>query len=284
MQFGVNVPNYGVHASLETMVRVAEAADELGYDMLWVAERLVVPDPANQGWSKRDPTAYEPLVTLAFLASMTRKVRLGTNILIAPFRNPLVLARQAASLDRLSGGRLILGLGLGWMTEEFQAAGIEFKERGLRTDETIDLLREVWENRRPSYSGRFVQFPPVHFEPKPLQKRIPIWIGGTSDAALRRVVRRGDGWTPTGLSLEQLEERICFIKEEARCRQRGVEEITLCCGCPFEGDGRGVAAMREALETYRGLGISHFRPGFNYETVDELITQMQVFAEEFVRA
>ena len=233
MEFGILVPNYGKFASREAMARVSTAAEELGYDAIWVAERLLVPIPANQGWSQINPTAYEPLIALSYLAAITRRVKLGTNIVIAPFRNPLVLARQAAALDQLSGGRLILGLGLGWMREEFEAVGIDMNERGRRTDEMIDLLRELWEKEKPSFSGRFTEFPPIQFEPKPLQKKVLIWIGGVGDAALRRVVRCGDGWTPTELNLHELKERIAFLRAEAERRKRPLDEIAVSYGSRF---------------------------------------------------
>ena len=281
MQFGVSVPNFGVHASRNALVDVAQAADELGYDSIWVAERLIVPEPPNQPWSKQDPKAYEPLVTLSFLSAITKNVKLGTGIVIAPFRSPIVLARQAAALDKLCEGRLILGLGLGWMAEEFRAAGVPMKERGRRTDEVIRLLRELWENSSPSFRGEFTEFPQIHFEPKPTQQRIPIWIGGNSDAALRRVIEHGDGWLPMGLNIDQLNERIEFIKQEANRRQRPIQDITLSHGVPFGGT-KDISRTTRDLQKYQNMGIRHIRPTFNHERVDERIEQMKVFAKEVI--
>lgn len=284
MLFGIYLPNYGTHASHDAMAEIAVVADELGYDTLWVAERLLVPDPPNQEWSEINTTAYEPLITLAYISSLTRTIKLGTNVLIVPFRNPLVLARQTATLDRFSEGRLILGLGLGWMAQEFSASGIDMSERGRRTDETIDLLREVWEKSIPSFTGQFTQFASIYFEPKPVQKKIPIWIGGNSDAALKRVVQKGDGWTPTGLSVEQIQERIAFIKTESQRQGRSLDQIALSYSSAFTQTRDGIRDMRKSLETYRQTGITHFGPGFQYDAIPEMIEQMKVFAQEFVHS
>ena len=168
------------------------------------------------------------------------------------------------------------------MEEEFDAAGVSMKERGARTDEMIDLLRELWEQEQPGFSGRFTEFPPIRFEPKPVQKRLPVWIGGVGDAALRRVVSHGDGWTPTGLGLEELRERIEFLRAEAERKGRPMAEIALACGGPFAGDREGIAKMQGILERCSELGIHHFRPAFSHSSIDELIENMKVFAEEFV--
>ena len=281
MRFGIYLPNYGVHASRDALVAVARAADELGYYSIWAAERLIVPIPPNQPWSMINPTAYEPLITLAFLASITEKVKLGTNIVVAPFRQPLVLARQTVALDILSQGRLILGLGLGWMAEEFKAAGVPMEQRGTRTDETIHLLRQLWEKPNPSFEGKYTEFPQIQFEPKPAQRRVPIWIGGNSDAALRRVAELGDGWTPTGLDADQLADRIGLLREEAAKRQRPMEEIVLSHNSRFSG-ASDTMRMKGDLETYQNLGISHFCPDFAYQTTDELLAQMRIFTEEIM--
>ncbi len=280
MNFSIQLPSFGVHASTESIIRAAQAADGLGYYCVWVAERLLVPIPPNQPWSQVNPTAYEPLITLACLATATKRVKLGTSVLIAPFRNPLVLARQAATLDQFSGGRLILGLGLGWMVEEFVAAGIYIKQRGRRTDELIDLLRHVWQSPQASFEGRFTKFGPSRIEPKPIAARVPIWIGGNSDAALRRTVARGDGWTPSGLDTDRLGERIDFLKAEADAQQRPMEQIAVSFSGPFSADKDGIGRMHESLETIQKLGVSHFNPSFEFENVEELTEQMRRFASE----
>ena len=279
MRFGVSLPNYGIHASRDALVAVAKAADELGYYSIWAAERLIVPRPPNQPWSKLNPTAYEPLMTLAFLAGITEKVKLGTNIVVAPFRRPLVLAKQAVALDRLSEGRLILGLGLGWMAEGFKAVGVPMEQRGTRTDETIHLLRRLWEEPNPSFEGKYTKFPQIHFEPKPAQRRVPIWIGGNSDAALRRAVELGDGWTPTSLDVDQLADRIGLLRKEATKRQRPLEQIVLSYNSRFDGT-KDTSRMKQDLETYQNLGVNHFWPVFTFETLEELLDQMRIFAEQ----
>ena len=285
IEFGIDLPNYGAHAGRRGILEVAKSADELGYFSLWVAERLIVPEPPNQSWSRINPAAYEPLVTLSFLSSATERVKLGTGILVLPFRNPLVIARQATTLDVLSGGRLILGVGVGWMREEFQAAGVPMRQRGARTDEAIRLLRELWEKPRPSFKGRFTRFPEIHFEPKPSQRRIPIWIGGHSGAALRRAARLGDGWLPMGsMGFEEMGEKIETIRRCAKEYGRSLDEITITAFCPAldSKGGESMGAVMRSLERYAGLGVSHFIPGFSYKTIQELIGKMRLFASEII--
>lgn len=201
--------------------------------------------------------------------------------MIAAFRSPLVLARQAAALDRLSEGRLILGLGVGWMAEEFRAAGVPMKERGRRTNELIELLRQLWDNSNPDFRGWFTEFPEIQFEPKPVQKRVPIWIGGMSDAAIRRVAKYGDGWTPMSLEPKQLRESIEFIRQELHRHQRQLQDIAIFYSGSFEGK-TDVLRMRHDLETYQKLGITHFSPIFRYNKVGEMIDQMKIFANEVI--
>lgn len=285
MKFGVALPNYGANAGKRQILEVAKAADELGYFSVWVADRLIVPEPPNQPWSKVNQAVYEPIVTLSFLSSVTERVKLGTSILVLPFRNPLVIARQVTTLDILSGGRLILGVGVGWMEEEFQAAGVRMKERGVRTDEIIRLLRDLWKKPRPSFKGRFTEFTQIRFEPKPSRHRIPIWIGGNSATALRRVAKLGDGWLPVGcMRFQEIGEKIEFLRKKANEYGRSESEIEISSPYlhPYGEGGKSIRLIKKDLEKYARLGVSHFTPSFIYHTTEELIDQMGLFASEVI--
>ncbi len=278
MDFGVVLPTFGHLARVENIIRFATAADELGFSSVWAAERLLVPMPPNQSWSRRDPTAFEPLASLSYVAALTHRVRLGTSVIILPARNPLLLARATASVDVLSGGRLELGIGIGWMREELDASGVPFRERGKIADEYIEVLRGAW--RGEGHSGRFVQVPPMLFEPKPVKGTIPIWVGGNSDAALRRVARLGDGWIPMGaIEPEALEAKAGRIADMARALGRK-ERIGISCNHQFtkrslENPQRCI----RIVESYEDAGATQLMPRFESESAAEILEMLAMFAQ-----
>ena len=176
MRLGVNVPNFGPGTDPDVLRRWALTVEGLGFDLLMMSDHIAVtPDVAQE----YPAPFYEPFTTLSWLAGLTRRVRLGTTVLIVPYRHPLLTARMAANLNDLSGGRLILGVGVGWARQEFDALGVPFRERGRLTDEHLLAIRAAWQDDGDYRSGQ-----------------IPVWIGGNSDAALRRAVRLGDAWHP----------------------------------------------------------------------------------------
>jgi alkanesulfonate monooxygenase SsuD/methylene tetrahydromethanopterin reductase-like flavin-dependent oxidoreductase (luciferase family) len=176
VRLGVNVPNFGPGTNPEVLRRWALTVEGLGFDLLMVSDHIAVtPDVAEQ----YPAPFYEPFTTLSWLAGLTRGIRLGTTVLIVPYRHPLLIARMAANLNDLSGGRLVLGVGVGWAREEFGALGVPFRDRGRLTDEYLLAIRAAWRDETDYRSGH-----------------IPLWIGGNSDAALRRAVRLGDAWHP----------------------------------------------------------------------------------------
>jgi alkanesulfonate monooxygenase SsuD/methylene tetrahydromethanopterin reductase-like flavin-dependent oxidoreductase (luciferase family) len=176
VRLGVNVPNFGPGTNPDVLRRWALTAEGLGFDLLMVSDHIAVtPDVAEQ----YPAPFYEPFTTLSWLAGLTRGIRLGTTVLIVPYRHPLLVARMAANLNDLSGGRLVLGVGVGWAREEFGALGVPFRDRGRLTDEHLLAIRAAWQDDTDYRSGH-----------------IPLWIGGNSDAALRRAVRLGDAWHP----------------------------------------------------------------------------------------
>ncbi|PON13840.1 LLM class F420-dependent oxidoreductase [Candidatus Entotheonella serta] len=175
---------------------LAQRAEALGYDAVWVSDHIVYPAT----FAERFGTAvYEAITTLTWVGAVTERIRLGTAvlILIAPYRNPLLLAKQLSTLDDLSGGRTVVGVGAGWMEEEFAALGTPFAERGAITDEHLQVMRTLWRDTQPAHAGERYQFPPLCADPRPAQQPAPpIWIGGNSRPALRRDARLGEGWLP----------------------------------------------------------------------------------------
>src|SRR5438046_7799465 len=168
---------------------------------------------------------YEPLTLLSFVAARTRRIRLGTSVLVLPYHNPIRLAKTAATLDVLSGGRLILGVGVGAIENEMEAMGTPFKERGAFTDEAIAVMRTLWSEEDPRFVGKYSRFAGMKFSPKPLQKPIPVVIGGVSRPAIRRAARLGDGWQPLGLSPDALGQGIAALREELRACGRDAAKV-----------------------------------------------------------
>ncbi|MEV4543382.1 TIGR03619 family F420-dependent LLM class oxidoreductase [Micromonospora echinaurantiaca] len=193
MDIGFAPPVSGSWATPEHMVHVARRAELLGYHSLWTFQRLLA--PADLGWSETYHSVQDPLTTLAFLAAHTTRIRLGVAVLNMPFVSPVVLAKQTATLDILSGGRLDVGLGLGWSDEEYQATGASRHRRGQRAAEFVTVLRSLWQDEVIAHRGEFYQIPPTRLDPKPLQRpHPPILLGGQAPAALRRAGRLADGW------------------------------------------------------------------------------------------
>jgi probable F420-dependent oxidoreductase len=198
----VTTPTIGLfaintHALAEpaAAVRIARLAEELGYDSLWAGEHVVAPSPrVDPSPIEPDDPFLDPLVALAHLAAHTEHVLLGTGVIILPQRNPLVLAKQAASLDVLCGGRLVLGIGVGYLEPEMTAVGVPMEARGARSDEYLAAMRSLWEDEAPAYRGRFVDFGGVDAHPRPLQRPLPVVVGGHSRPAFRRAARHADGW------------------------------------------------------------------------------------------
>ncbi|WP_376790192.1 LLM class F420-dependent oxidoreductase [Thermoflexus sp.] len=219
MHIGICLPNYGPASSPEAIRAVAQAAEDLGFDSLWTTDHILVPEAHSQPYGR----IFETWTTLTYVAALTRRVRLGTSILLLGLRNPVLVAKQAATLDQLSNGRLILGIGAGWLAREFESLGMSFRRRIRFLEEGIILMRALWTNPRPRFQGRFFRIEDAVFEPLPVQPGgPPIWIGGNTEAAVRRAARLGDGWHPVGLDPETLRSRVAQLREWSRGRSLSV--------------------------------------------------------------
>jgi probable F420-dependent oxidoreductase len=194
--------------SPEAAARIAALAEPLGYDSLWAGEHVVVPSPrVEPSPMEPDEPILDPLVALAHVAAHTERIKLGTGVIILPQRNPLVLAKQIASLDVLSGGRLILGIGVAYLEPEMRAVGVPMEGRGARADEYLAAMRSLWEEEAPSFSGRYVKFDGVDAHPRPMQRPLPVVVGGHTRAAHRRAARAADGWYGFMVGLRAMTEQ-----------------------------------------------------------------------------
>lgn len=194
------------------ILRVAREADQQGWDWLTLSEHIVMPTAMSEVMGRRFP---ESLTAAAVVAGATQRVKLLTYVLVLGYRNPVVLAKQVATLDFLSGGRCLLGVGIGHLEGEFAALDAPFRGRGAIADESIRAMKELWTNDQPSFHGKHVQFEDIVFEPKPVQKpHPPVLIGGNSRAAMRRAARLGDGWLPWLIGREEIPECLSYIREQ----------------------------------------------------------------------
>jgi len=202
MHIGINIANHRDLLSKRYIHDTARLAEDLGFDSVWIPDHAVVPRAVE---ARYGPVYYDAIAVLGYLAGITSRVHLGTTVLVIPYRHPIVLAKELASIDQLSEGRLILGAGVGWAEVEFQALGLSFAERGRYTDEALRVMQTLWTQDAPQYSGPYCTFADIIFQPKPLQQPVPIWIGGQSRAALRRTAQFATGWHPIDQPPAQLQ-------------------------------------------------------------------------------
>jgi probable F420-dependent oxidoreductase len=247
MRVGIHLPHIGRKAGPEAIRRAAVQAEELGFADAWASEHIIVPAGAPY-----PPSAvfWDPVLTLTWAAAFTGRIGLGTSVLVLPMRHPLPLAKELATLQNLSGGRLVLGAGVGWMAAEFAALGVPFAERGRRMDEGIALMRAVWADDPVSFAARHVPavVDAMRMLPKP-EGPIPIWIGGSSEAALRRALRQ-DGWHGSRLSPEAAAPIVRRLR-----KRRPEPEFAISLRCGWDGKDAGALAAR--LSAYAEAGIGH---------------------------
>ena len=231
MEYGFVLPKL---ISNEKLLLFVKSVESLGFHSIWASDHVVLPiestnlypytDDGSFTASPEDPQ-LDALILLSFLASHTENIKIGTSVLIAPYRNPILQAKMLASLDVLTGGRVICGLGVGWWKEEFAALQAPFEDRGLATDEYIQIFKTLWQDNEPEFNGETYQFSNIAFFPKP--NGIPIWIGGHTKRAIRRTVKYGDAWHPTRLTPEKIKEMKLYLDEQCQIHERNTEEITI---------------------------------------------------------
>lgn len=333
VSFGVRVPNSGPLTSVENITRAATEAEEMGFDSIFLHDHVVwssemhrhhISSGAHEALSA-DQSAdfFESLTTIGYLAAKTSRVRIGVACLVMPTRNPIYAAKQLATLDHLSGGRLIAGVGLGskasQMSSEFDVFGVPFSARARMTDEFVEAMQAIWTQPLASYSGQYVSFMDAEIFPKPVQKPGPeVWVGGWTDAAARRTGRLGDGWVPGWLSPAEMARGAGLLRktavEHGRDPRRitiAVEKLTAISRSRDDALERALPTVRTSSNTYERdvddiqfaldrhifgsvddvkrrvgefvqAGVTHFELKFVYPTLDDLLAQMQLWADEII--
>jgi len=317
MKYGFTLPGRGPLATPDTLGAIARRGEELGYHLLLFGDHIVVPRHIASPYPYTETgefpgsaagEAMEQLTVLAFLAGQTRTIRLVTSVIIVPHRNPLVAAKALATLDVLSKGRVIVGVGVGWMREEFEALGLPpFEERGAVTDEYIRAFKELWTSDNPSFEGKYCQFSNISFLPKPVQKpHPPIWVGGESRRAMRRTAELGDGWYPIGSNPQfpmaepeqlaaGLKRLAAYAKEAGRDpaeieiiyrthdyqlkEDRGTLTSSEGARRPFIGSAEDIAAD---IRRYEAMGVNYLVLDFTRlsRDLDEVLQHMEALATQ----
>ena len=307
MTFGCTIPIRGDLGTPENIRTLATCAEKWGFDHLWVGDHIIIPNqvasphpysPSGVYTFDRGQPWCEPLSALCYLAGLTQRIKLGTHVLVLPYRAPVLTAKILATLDYMSEGRVILGVGTGWMEEEFKALGLDtFAERGRVTNEYIRIFKELWTRDDPQYQGRYCQFSGVTFYPKPVQKpHPPIWIGGHTPTALRRAALLGDGWVPIGLrppsqlEPEEMSSLIGQLREmtEGAGRPRDVVDIAFSTNLEFEASHAGPRRLLSGtpmeiaadIALYQQVGVLHFIFDFERDGLDRMLEDMERFARD----
>ncbi len=295
MKLGICLPHYGRSIEPSRLIQVAARAEEVGLDSVWVTDHVVVPRDVSLIY--RDDM-LDPLAVLPWLAGVTERIALGTSVIVAPYRSPLPVAKLLASVDVLSGGRLIVGVAVGWLEGEFEALGVPFRERGRRTDEAIELFRTVWTEEYPTISTDHHQLTDVKASPMPLQKpRPPILVGGSSEAALRRAARLGDGWHASSVPPSVFRASALAVGNYWKeAKREGEPQLTL--RVPLLIDGihrpavdpsllgsrhivRGpIANVARELRQYQSAGCDHIALEVSYSTYPAILDTIDAIAEE----
>ena len=251
MKFGLRYCNTGAYVDPARAVELVQAAEAAGFESAWTVEHTVIPH-GYQSQYPYSPSGKLPggdgdfdlpdlLIWMAYVAAATTRIKLGTGVIILPQHNPVILAKQVATLDHMSAGRVILGVGVGWLKEEFEALGAIFEERGARTDEYIRVMRELWSADRPSFEGKFFRFKDAYMRPKPVNRSVPIVIGGHSTFAARRAGRMGDGFFPARGAPAEL---VKLVRDTAIAHGRDPDAIEITTSLPDNLDD--LAAMAAA--------------------------------------
>jgi probable F420-dependent oxidoreductase len=273
MKFAVAIRNMGPQSNRATIRACARIAEEAGFDALFVSDHLCIPPDQTEGSGGR---YLDVVATFAFIAGATEKIRLDVSVLVVPYRPAVLTAKQVATIQELSGERMILGIGVGWMKSEFDALGADIRKRGAITDETLSVMHHLFSADVPGgYGGPFVKFPSFVFLPRP--KRPPIWIGGNGAAAMNRVLKFGDGWHPM-LPAAELKPKVEELQARARAAGRPTPEIIVRRGLRLEDTDAArakVAAEMEAGATYFILDLGRYPDEQSFgKSVETFITKV----------
>ncbi len=294
MEFGICIPHYGKAIDVQGIIDNVRHAEALGFDSVWVTDHIIVPRTMDLIY--RD-NMLEPVTLLSHLAGLVPRVKLGTSVLILPYRNPVVLAKMLATIDQLSGGRLIVGVGGGWMTEEFAALSTPFLERGKISDECLRLLREIWTRETVSFSGNYTSLQDMQVSPVPVQRHVPIWVGGVSARGRRRAAEFGDGWHATALTPEAFAEGARHLQGLWKKKGRaGTPVLSLRAPLFIEGVSRDVLSygprpgrdllrgdvdlLTTRLRAYQEAGVQHLVFELSLQSFESSARTMETFMHQ----
>ncbi len=274
--FGINM---NFLAQPAWAVKVAQHAEVLGFESLWTGEHVVLPDP-RESPSPADPQTpmLHPSTQIAYMAAMTDSIKFGTGITLIAQRNPVVLAKEIGSLDVLCDGRLLFGIGAGYLHQEFAALGVDFETRGARTDEYIDVMRTLWTMEKPRFSGSFVNFADIDAQPRPVQSGgPPVIVGGASPAAMRRTVTHGNGWYGFAMDVETTRKSLELLNLAKARHQRAEElgELSISITPPKP-------PTRAMMEDYAALGVTRLIPMLGFYNEDNVLTALDGLARDLM--
>jgi probable F420-dependent oxidoreductase len=270
VKVGIHLPQYGRSSGPESIRRAAQHADDLGFSDVWVSDHIV--HPAGQDYPS--PYLYDPFVTLTWAAASTKHVRLGTSVVVAPQYHPLWLANTTSSLDALSGGRLVLAVGVGWSEAEFDALGQDFHNRGRRTDEILQILELCWTADPASFHGDHYSFDDIRVLPKPAHP-IEVWIGGSSDGAYRRAARFGSGFQLIGLKPDTIGEPIGRLRRD----HPDSDAYTISLRTGWDPQGMAAEEISRELEQFENAGVQHVVAAPWRNDLDAWLRSMEMLAE-----
>ena len=291
MKIGYSLSNNQGMEDIHGVIDLAVRCEDLGFDSVWASEHVFNVSYVYDRIG--DKPYYEPLTVLTYVAAKTSTIGLGTSVLVIHYHNPIRLAKVAATLDVLSGGRVMLGVGVGVIEEELEAMGSPFAERGAITDETIAIMKELWTKEDPSYQGKYHSFSGMKFTPKPVQKpHIPIMIGGTSKAAIRRAARSGAAWHPTALSPEVLAQGMEYLKEQVVTAGRDPSEVEVSVSAAIGSThnhnryslGEDPEEVLERAQKYQEMGVGRLVVSPNTRDQSQLRPIMEMIAEVVIPA
>ncbi len=289
MKFGLTLPTFETIATREAILRATQLAEEGGWDSIWTTDHVLMAVGQEHPYGH----LFEAMTTLAYVAGMTMRVKLGTSVLVLPARNAIVIAKEIAALDQLSQGRVILGIAPGWNEREFGFLGADFHRRGRLLDEQIAVMRALWSQPNPSFDGKFYRFKDTLFSPKPVQATIPIWIGGNSDAGIKRAARLGDGWHSTGLVPDHIKRTVETMRPMIKDRAFTISvraEVTMDGKLPIDFNGPDGSPRRRLgpttgdmirdIEAYQQVGVEYMVFVLRDDNISELEKHIKEIARD----
>jgi probable F420-dependent oxidoreductase len=309
MQFGLGLPTAGAAAHGANLIAFAQRAEALGFESLWCGDHIVLPTAGTNQYPytadgsfprAADVGFLETFTVLSYVAGVTQRIRLGSTVIILPYRNPIVQAKMFASLDVLSGGRVLCGVGVGWLQKEFDTLGVPYAERGPMSDEFLKIFRLLWSAEHPEFHGQYYQFDGIQFHPKPVQQPLPIWVGGHSKRAIRRAVVYGQCWHPTRQTPEFVKAHLPYLRQEADRAERDPSHITVSLkrslyitdiGLPetvtFRSGNAMIGTTQEVIDDARrcqDIGIQQLTYDFRTDEVEAQMAMIERLAERVAPA